>query len=87
MGVADPSDRVSFIDLQMRFITVIKVKPNLATTHAELITHSLGLVNHGLGAHRPRGSPNAPNSFIRALKPCYILPAASFDVICSDELV
>ena len=59
----------------MRFITVVKVKPNLATTHAKLITHSLGLVNHALGGHRPSGSTNTPNSLLRALKLWYILPA------------
>ena len=51
LGVADPLDRVSLTALQMRFITVVKVKPNLATTHAKLITHLLGLVNHALGTH------------------------------------
>ena len=59
----------------MRFITVVKLKPNLATTHANLITHSLGLVNHVLGAHRPSGSTNTLNSLLRALKRWYILPA------------
>ena len=29
LGVADPLDRASLTDLQMRFITVVKVKPNL----------------------------------------------------------
>ena len=75
LGVADPLDRVSCTDLQMRFITVVKVKPNLATTHARLITQSLGLVNHALGAHRPSGSPNTPNYLFRELKLWYILPA------------
>ena len=59
----------------MRFITVVKVKPNLATTHAKLITHSLGLVNHALRAHQPSGSTNTPNSLLRALKLRYILSA------------
>ena len=67
--------RVSLTDIQMRFITVTKVKPNLATTHAKLITHSLGLVNHALGAHRPSGSTNTPNPLLRALKLWCILPA------------
>ena len=59
----------------MRFITVVKVQPNLATTHAKLITHSLGLANHALEAQRPSESPNTPNSLLRALKLCYIPPA------------
>ena len=50
LGVADPLDRVSLTALQMRFITVVKAQPNLVTTHAKLTTHSLGLVNHALGA-------------------------------------
>ena len=68
LGVVDPLDRVSLADLHMRFITVVKVKPNLATTHAKLITHSLGLVNHALGAHPPSGSTSTPNSLLCALK-------------------
>ena len=75
LGVADPLDRVSLTDLQMRFIPAVEVKTNLATTNANFITHSLGLVNHALGAHRPSGSPNTPNSLLRALKLWYILPA------------
>ena len=66
---------MSLIDLQVLFITVDKVKPNLATTNAKLTTHSLGLVNHALGAHRPSGSMNTPNSLLRELKLWYILPA------------
>ena len=62
-------------NLQLRFITVVEVQPNLATTHAEPITHSFGLVNHGLGAHRPSESLNTPNLLLRALKLWYILPA------------
>ena len=59
----------------MRFITVVKLKSNLATAHAKLITHSLGLVNRAFGAHRPSESPTTPNSLSRALKLWYILPA------------
>lgn len=62
-------------DLQTRFITVVKVHPKLATTHAKVMAHSLGLVNHALGAHHPSGTPNTPNSRLRALKLRYILPA------------
>ena len=49
LGLADLLDRVSSNDAQMRSITVVKVKPNLATTHAKPITHSLGLVSHASG--------------------------------------
>ena len=66
---------MSLTDLQMLFITVVKVKPNLSSTPAKLIIHSLGLVNHALGAHRPSGSTNTPISLLRALKLRYILPA------------
>ena len=75
MGVANPLDIISLNDLQMQFIAVVKVQPQLATIHAKLITHFFGFVNHALGAHRPRGSPNTPNSILRALKLWYILPA------------
>ena len=60
-------------DLQIRFITVFKVRP--ATTHATLTTYSFGLVNHALGAHRSNGSPNTPNSLLRALKLWHFLPS------------
>ena len=43
LGVADPLDRVSLTDLQMRFITVVKVKPNLVTIHDKHITHNEGI--------------------------------------------
>ena len=74
LRVAEPLDRVSLNDLQMRFIAVVKV-PKLVTTHAKLITHSFGLVNHALGANRPSGSPNTPNSLLRALNLWHILSA------------
>ena len=38
--------QVSLNDLQMRFITVVVVQPELATTHANLTTQSFGLGNH-----------------------------------------
>ena len=38
-------------ELQMRFITVVKVQPKLATANAKLIIYSLGLINQALGAH------------------------------------
>ena len=74
LGVADPLDRVSLTDIEMRFITVVRVQPKLANTQAKIITHSFGLFNHILGAHRPIGSPNTPNSLLRALKLWYIFP-------------
>lgn len=67
LGVADPLGRMSLNDLQMRFITVVKVHPKLATTYGKLITRSLGFVNHALGAHRPSGSPTTPSSLLRIL--------------------
>ena len=75
LGVADPLDRVSVTDLQIWFISVVKVKSNMSITHAKLITLLLGLVNHTLGVHRPSGSTNTLNSLLRALKLWYILPA------------
>ena len=62
-------------DLQIWFISVVKVKSNMSITHAKLITLLLGLVNHTLGVHRPSGSTNTLNSLLRALKLWYILPA------------
>lgn len=73
--MAVPLDRASLNDLQVRFITFVNVQPKPATSHAKLITHSLGLGNHALGAHRPSGIPNTPNSPLRALKLWYIIPA------------
>ena len=75
LGVTDPTDRVSLNDLQTRFTTVVVIQPELATSHAELITHSLGLVHHALGAHRPSVSWNTSNSLLRVLKLWYVLPA------------
>ena len=68
LGMADLLDRVSLTDLQRRLITVVKVQPKSVTTHAELITHSSGLVNHALGAHRANGGPIMPDSLLRASK-------------------
>lgn len=72
--MADPLDRVSVNDLQMRFIKVVKMQPKLATSYAKLMAHSLGLVKHALGMHRSIRSPITPNSLLRALKLWYILP-------------
>ena len=45
LGVAEPLDGLSWNDLQIRVITVFKVQPKLASTHAKRIARSLGLVN------------------------------------------
>lgn len=66
--MAEPLDRANLNNLQMRFITVISLQPRLATTHAKLVTHTFGLVNRSLGAHRPRRSPNTPDSLLWTLK-------------------
>ena len=73
LGLVDPLDRVSLNDLEIPFITAVGVQPKLATAHAKCITHSLCLVNHALGAHRPSGSPNTPNPLFLALKLWYTL--------------
>ncbi|CAN0558302.1 unnamed protein product, partial [Laminaria digitata] len=62
-------------DLEQRFITVVKVQPRLATAHAKLFTHVLGLLNHALGEHRQERQSETPNSLLRATKWWYILPA------------
>ena len=74
MEVADPLDKVSLTDLQMWIITVVKLQPKLATSHTKLITLSLGLVNHALGAHRPSGSPKTHPPPFCVRKLWYILP-------------
>ena len=72
--MADPLDRVSFTD-KCSSSPSSKSSRIWQPLTQKLITHSLGLVNRALGAHRPSESPNAPNSLLRALKLWYILPA------------
>ena len=62
------------LKLQQRFITVVKVQPGLATAHAKLPTHMLGLLNHTLGAHRPNRQSETPSSLLGAIKLWYIVP-------------
>ena len=75
LGIAGPLDDVSLEQLQQRFITVVKVQPGLATAHAKLLTHMLGLLNHALGAHRPNRQSETPSSRLRAIKLWYFVPA------------
>ena len=58
-----------------RFITVVKVQPGLATTHAKFLTHVLDLLSHALEAHRPHRHSEAPSSLLRAIKLWYIVAA------------
>ena len=65
LRTAGPIDDVSLEDLEQCFITVVKVQPRLATAHAMLFTHVLGLLNHALGEHRQyrqSETPLAPES-------------------------
>ena len=72
-GIAGPLDDVSLEQLQ-RFLTVVRVQPGLATAHAKLPTHMLGLLNHTLGAHRPNRRSETPSSLLGAIKLWYIVP-------------
>ena len=49
LAVAEPLDRVSLNNVQMRFITVVSLQPKLATAHSKLVTHTLGLANRVFG--------------------------------------
>lgn len=75
MGVPGPLDDVRLDDLQQRFITAINAQPRLATTHAKLLTHALGLLNHALREHRQNRLSETPNSLPRSIKLWHILPA------------
>jgi len=70
LGIAGPLDDVPLEDLQQRFVTVVKVQSRLATAHAKLITHVLGLLNHALGEHRPHRQSETPTSLLRSIKLC-----------------
>ena len=52
-----------------------KAQPRLATAHAKLITHVLGLLNHALGEHRQSTQSETPQSLLRSIKLWYIPPA------------
>ena len=75
LGIAGPLDDVSLEQLQQRFITVVRVQPGLPTTHAKLLAHVLGLLNHVLGAHRANRHSETPISLLRAIKLWYIVSA------------
>ena len=75
LGIAGPLDDVPLEDFELRFTTVVKVQPRLATPHAKLSTHVVGLLNHALGEHRLSRELETPNSLLRAVKLWYILPA------------
>ena len=75
LGIAGPLDDVPLEDLQQRFVTVVKVQPRLATAHAKLITHVLGLLNHALEEHHQPTQSEMPQSILRSIKLWYILPA------------
>ena len=66
---------MSLEQLQQRFITVVRVQPGLASAHAKLLAHVLGLVNHALGTHRPNRHCESPTSLLRVNKLWYIVPA------------
>ena len=68
VGLVYPLDSVSLNDLQTRLNSVVKVRTELAATHAKPITHSLGLANYALEANRLSWSPTTRNSLLRALK-------------------
>ena len=72
--IAGPLDDVSHKHLQQRIITVVKVQQGLATAHAKLLTHALGLLNHALGAHRPNKHSETPSSLLRPIKLWGIVP-------------
>ena len=72
LGIAGPLDDVLLEDLEQRFFNVIKVQSRLATAHAKLFTHVLGLLNHALGEHRQNKQSETPNSLLRAFH-CGIL--------------
>lgn len=45
-----------------------KVQPRLASAHARLSVHVLGILNHVMGEHRPHRGSATPNSLLRAIK-------------------
>ena len=75
LGIAGPLDDVPLENLQQRFVTLVKMQPRLATAHAKLITHVLGLLNHALGEHRQSTPSETSQSLLRSIKLWYILPA------------
>ena len=68
LGIAGPLVDVPLEDLEQRFTTVVKVQSRLATTHAKLFTHVLGLVAYVLGEHRQNRQSETPNSVLSTIK-------------------
>ena len=68
LRIAGPLDDVPVENLEQPFATVVRVQPRLATAHAKLFTHVLGLLSHTLGEHRPNRQSETPNSLLRAIK-------------------
>ena len=75
LGIAGPLYEVRLKDFEQRFVTVVKVQPRLATAHAKLTTHAVGLLNHALGEHRQTTQSETPRTLLRSIKLWYILPA------------
>ena len=75
LKITGPLDDVLREDLKQRFVTVVKVQLRLATAHAKLIAHMLGLLNHTLGHHRQNGESETPSSLLRAIRLWHIPPA------------
>lgn len=76
-GVAGPLNGVPLQDLKQRFVAVVKkVQPTLATAHAKLFTHVLGLLNHALGEHRQNRESETPNSLLGGIVVMVCIPPA-----------
>ena len=75
LGVESALDNVSLDDLGQRLATGKKMQPQLAGAHARLCVHVLGISSHAMGEHRPNGNSVTPNSFLRAIKLWYLMPA------------
>lgn len=74
LGIAAPLDDGSLEQLQLRFITIVKAQSGLATAHAKLVTHVLGLLKHALETKRPNRHFETPSSLLSASKLWYIVP-------------
>ena len=68
LGIGPPLDAVSMDDLRQRFATGKKVQPQLASAHARVSIHVLGILNHAMGEHRPNRDSVTPNSLLRAIQ-------------------
>ena len=47
----------------------------MAGAHAGLSVHVLGILNHGIGEHRPNRDSATPKSLLGAIKLWYLMPA------------